>query len=103
MEALEFLKEYKRMCTEYEDCNGCPLADTGCAGCIDSSEKQLINIVDKTEQWSKEHPIITNAQKFEEVFGFHPADFKTLFNFNKSYDGKELIWWDDPYKEEKHE
>ena len=68
MEAIEFLKEYNRMCVVNKDCQGCPLKGTTCS-LYDAPEEQMINIVDKTEQWSKEHPVITNAQKFEEVFG----------------------------------
>ena len=38
----------------------------------------------------EEHPVITNAQKFEEVFGYDPTGF--LF-----YDS----WWKTPYEEKK--
>ena len=66
MEALEFLKEYNRMCEVNKDCYGCPLKGTTCSIGDELSEEQMINIVDKTEQWSKEHPTITNARKFKE-------------------------------------
>ena len=90
MEALEFLKEYNRMCVVNKDCQGCPLEMDNCAGCGDEfSEKQIINIIDKTEQWSKEHPIITNARKFEEIFGL-PAHCMI---------DQDAQWWDEPYKE----
>ena len=99
MEAIEFLKEYRRMCKSRTGCIGCPLEKTGCS-IPDSTVERLQEIIRVTEQWNKEHPVMTNAQKFEEVFGFNPADFKTLFCFNKSHDGKKLIWWDEPYKEQ---
>lgn len=110
MEAIEFLKEAQRLCEQSRHCSMvCPLYER----CIfdfkyeDESSKETWERIEKAvaiiEQWSKEHPVQTNAQKFEEVFGFHPADFKTLFCFNKSYDGKKLIWWDDPYKEPEHD
>ena len=90
MEALEFLKEYNRMCTMYKSCRKCPLEMDNCAGCGDEfSEKQIINIIDKTEQWSKEHPIITNARKFKEIFGL-PAHCMI---------DQDAQWWDEPYKE----
>lgn len=56
MEAIEFLKEYNRMCVECRDCSGCPLKGTECSIGSELSEEEMINIVDKTEQWSKEHP-----------------------------------------------
>jgi len=102
MEVIEFLKEYNRMCTMYKSCRGCPLEMDNCAFCNEMSEKQIINIIDKTEQWSKEHPLVTNAQKFKKVFGFMPADHTTLFHLNKDDFGIMAIKWDDPYKEPEH-
>ena len=94
MEAIEFLKEYNRMCTGHNDCNGCPLVGTACAGCYELSEEQMINIVYKTEQWSKEHPIITNARKFKEVFGDEAIYAISSPNVQALKD-----WLDEPYKE----
>ncbi len=94
MEALEFLKEYSRMCTMYKSCRGCPLGMDQCAGfCNEMSEKQIINMMEKTEQWSKEHPIITNARKFKEIFGL-PAHCMI---------DQDAQWWDEPYKEPEHD
>lgn len=83
MEALDFLKEAQRMCGT-KHCVECPIGRY-----INHSEDELEEIVSAVEQWSKEHPIITNAQKFEEVFGLfgHP-----LIDQNAQ-------WWDKPYKE----
>lgn len=106
MEAIEFLKEYNRMCTMYKSCRGCPLEMDNCAGFGDVfSEKQIINIIEKTEQWSKEHHIVTNAQKFKEVFGEKTIDQLALCetrtvgpNVPKLFI-KPSSWWDKPYKE----
>ena len=95
MEAIEFLKEYKRMCIVSKKCYRCPLMGTTCT--IDSglSEEQMIDIIEKTEQWSKEHHIVTNEMKFCEIFGdnavnsvlaVHQSDIKT--------------WFAQPYKEQ---
>ena len=71
--ALEFLKEGRRMCKSYPDCKGCQLENSPCGfirgivGCSDSEVRCAIEVV---EQWSKENPVMTNAKKFEEVFGF---------------------------------
>ena len=99
MEAIEFLKEYNRMCTMYKSCRRCPLEMDNCVGCGDEfSEKQIINIIEKTEQWSKEHPLVTNAQKFKEVFGGEAIYAISSPNVQALKD-----WLDEPYKEVEHE
>jgi len=96
MEALDYFKEAKRMCESYPDCNGCQLINSTCefirclGGCSDEGMRCAIKVV---EQWSKEHPIITNARKFEEVFGL-PANCMI---------DKDAQWLDEPYKEPEHE
>ena len=75
MEAIEFLKEYKRMCESMavDECSVCPMSleknkhNVACSHLLKKCPEDACKIV---EQWSKEHPIITNAKKFEEVFGF---------------------------------
>ena len=93
MEALEFLKEAKRKCssTTCEVCHNesyavlCPLSEY--------PDEKLEKLVSGIEQWSEEHPIITNAWKFEEVFGL-PGH--RLIHSNTQ-------WWDEPYKKSKDE
>ena len=102
MEALEFLREYNRMCVVNKDCHGCPLKGTTCSLGAELSETQMAIIVDKTEQWSKEHPIITNAQKFEEVFG-QKHSFSLMFGRFRDISPEPIFlesdWWNEPYKE----
>ena len=63
--------EYKgrRNCDEVE-CSKCPFS-LACKGSGTDTFKaaEYIEIV---EQWGKEHPIITNADKFKEVWGHEP-------------------------------
>lgn len=94
MEVIDFLKEAHRMCKSYADCKGCPLVNSPCGfiRCIvDHSGAEMRCVTKVVEQWSKEHPIITNAQKFEEVFGWPQSDIDSL-RYARS-------WWDEPYKE----
>lgn len=65
MDALEFLKERKRVCYLYDECNKCPF-DSKCLGIINKSDEELKKIVDITEQWSKEHPRKTRQSVFLE-------------------------------------
>lgn len=62
MNALEFLKERKRMCTSFKGCDGCPLGGTHCFLSYATYER----IVATVEQWSKEHPRKTRQSVFLE-------------------------------------
>lgn len=66
MDALEFLKERKRMCTSCEDCNGCPLRGTHCDLSHVTPDEEYKRIIDTVEQWSKEHPRKTRQSVFLE-------------------------------------
>lgn len=68
MDALEFLKERKRMCEFFEACKDCPLEEKNCdflSGCTDNEMKINISTV---EQWSKEHPRKTRQSVFLEQY-----------------------------------
>ena len=66
MDAVKFIKEKNRMCDTVANCDKCPLNDVdNCTPYSDNVEE----IVDIVEMWSKENPIITNGDKFTEVFG----------------------------------
>ena len=47
MEALEFLKERKRMCDMYPHCKECPLIGMDCVS---------VGSIDIVQKWSDEHP-----------------------------------------------
>ena len=65
MDALEFLRERRRVCYLYDECDKCPF-DSKCLGIINKSDEELKKIVDITEQWSKEHPRKTRQSVFLE-------------------------------------
>ena len=67
MDALEFLREHKRMCNSYEGCCDCPLEVSICPGCTmpDEDYKKLITVV---EHWSKEYPRKTRQSVFLEQY-----------------------------------
>lgn len=70
MDAVEFLKEYHRMCKSV-DCIKCGLYhlnnETGsnCSEYIEAHPDKAVQIV---EQWSKEHPRKTRLQDFLEKY-----------------------------------
>ena len=88
MDAVEYIKADKRLCHSYESCIGCPLANGLCDPNNDPEEHVAI-----VEAWAKEHPLITNAQKFAEVFGIE------VFGGNITNLGPN--WWHEEYKEPK--
>lgn len=68
MDALEFLKERKRMCNSYKGCSGCPCAESHCVISHITSDEDYERIIATVEQWSKEHPIKTRQSVFLEQF-----------------------------------
>lgn len=83
MDAVEFMKEWQRMC-DVTDCDDCPIKQD-CKCCMGEFYPCYIrgfeNIVNEVQQWSKEHPRKTRANDFWEK---HPnakvdCDFYTEF------------------------
>lgn len=66
MDALEFLKERKRMCIYYGHCEGCPLEEVSCALEQTDSDGDYGIVIATVEQWSKEHPRKTRQSVFLE-------------------------------------
>ena len=64
MDALEFLKERKRMCSSYKNCNGCPLRVEECRLNNLTTGEECKRIISAVEQWSKEHPCKTRQSEF---------------------------------------
>lgn len=93
-EFQKVIKERNRMCDSFDKCCSCPLNNIQGASVV--CEPWIMRNPEDTErivvQWAKEHPIVTNEKKFEEVFGFKPA---TVFSLTKS----SMEWLDTEYKE----
>lgn len=66
MDALEFLRERRRMCNSYKDCEGCPLEGDKCIISDIMSDEDCKRIIATVEQWSKEHPRKTRQSVFLE-------------------------------------
>lgn len=98
MDAVKFMKEYKRLCDEYSACVGCPLKNYG--DCIDAEPKELVKAV---EEWSIEHPFETNGMRFLDDNREHIRTYHRWENGCKPYIEVhiEADWWDGEYKEER--
>ena len=106
MDAVMFNTEARRMCKESISCSKCA-AGMGEDCALDVTLKwfdpaEAVRIV---EEWSNEHPIQTNAQKFEEVFGFKPYTDMKWAAANDEYAAElhDTVWWDMPYEAPKGE
>lgn len=64
MDAVEFLRERRRMCNYYEYCEGCPLDETECVVSNTTSSEDCERIITAVKQWSKEHPHKTRQSVF---------------------------------------
>lgn len=68
MDALEFLKERKRLCASYKSCEGCPFEKSSCVINHATSDEDNEKIIATVEQWSKEHPRKTRQSVFLKQF-----------------------------------
>lgn len=74
MDAVEFIKEYRRMCNKYiysdacgEDCSReCALYGEHCD--LSCNDMDANDVVYRVEQWSQSHPQKTMIQDFFEKF-----------------------------------
>jgi hypothetical protein len=67
MDAVEFLKQFNRMCKAYNDdgCKECPAYKYRCGEEFDGQEEDGVSII---EQWAKEHPVKTRQSEFLKMF-----------------------------------
>ena len=115
MDVLEYFKIKKRMTNKCEmDCVDCPLYSNnnkqlGCKRFEMLYPDEAIKIVEK---WEKEHPIITNADKYKEIiketFGDNLIDVcdKQVPNFKcSSFTSCDecVEFWSMEYKKKKEE
>jgi len=123
MDAVMFLKEKERLCDwtrlictfkKPVNCRKCPLGNPGfdwedCDRTMAEMPEKAVEIV---EQWSKDHPQITNRQKFKEVFGLEVStdteltkrdDRAFVVVSDEPWILKVAGWWDKPYQAPKEE
>lgn len=66
MDAVEFLRDFRRMCSSYRStCTGCELEDAQCRPTEkDFDPKKVIRIV---EEWAKARPVKTRLSEFAKL------------------------------------
>ena len=60
MDAVEYVKQRKRMCDYYANCGDCPAGNYERCACLN----EIPNLVPIVEQWAKEHPVKTRQSEF---------------------------------------
>lgn len=67
MDAVEFLRDFRRMCSSYgPTCTGCKLAGVQCIPTENNCDhKEVIRVV---EEWAKAHPVKTRLSEFKKLF-----------------------------------
>ena len=68
MDALEFLRDRRRMCDSHRHCEGCPLEEGKCVVSSGAPDEDYKRIITAVEQWSKEHPRKTRQSVFLEQY-----------------------------------
>ena len=68
MDALEFLRERRRMCDSYRHCEGCPLEGGKCIISSVPPDEDYKRIIAAVDQWSKEHQRKTRQSVFLEQY-----------------------------------
>lgn len=79
MDAVEFLKGFKRMCEAYDKdgfCKNCPAYEYNCCTNFNGQENDAVQIV---EQWAKEHPVKTRQSEFLKMFPNARIDDGVIF------------------------
>lgn len=64
MDAVEFLKELGRLCSNYLCVDNCPLIGS----CDDDNDDGYVRKVQIVEQWAKEHPVKTRQSEILKLF-----------------------------------
>ena len=86
------MMERKRMCKQIGDCSKCPISfqnnqtQSFCSTFMVESPEDAERII---MQWSAEHPLMTNREKFAEVFGFDIFERFSFYECNKEWLNKE--------------
>ena len=66
MDAVEFLRDFRRMCLSYDNCTGCEFKVAECSPTEeDCDHEKVIRVV---EEWAKEHPVKTRLSEFLKLF-----------------------------------
>lgn len=96
MDAVTYIRERARMCERY-GCEDCPLKKyPDCYNPEDAS-----GAVATVEQWSKEHPMVTNGKKMLELIGGEESQWEGGGTVNGMVQIRvSKKWWDAEYKGE---
>lgn len=83
MDAIKYMREFKRMCASYEICADCPNSEDK-EGCTNPPEKYtdeaILKLVKTVKGWSAAHPVYTRVDALKKIFPDVPTNtFGALF------------------------
>ena len=107
MDAVQYLKNETRMCSNGANCEGCHFGkardDFGLSDCTSLVRERPDIAVLIVEEWSKANPAQTNADKFKEVFGWVGIDDLVEEDEYGCINAVPSSWWREEYKAPKEE
>ena len=92
-EFQKVMEQYDRMCKRSNNCYECPITKAHSntfSNCIAFMRERRKTAEEVIMKWSKENPVVTNAMKFKEIFGY---DFQDAFGALGCSE-----WLDDEYE-----
>jgi len=99
IDALTFQNELSRMCKAFDGClEGCPAHKYCFLNLSEGDNESHRKLIEVVEQWSKENPQKTRADKFKEVFGVSKEELMTGYSCGYSQLGMPKVWWNAPYE-----
>lgn len=61
MDALKFVKDFRRLCYSHDCCVDCPCFKDSNENCnllsVNLTDKEIIKYIEIVEEWAKEHPV----------------------------------------------
>ncbi len=72
MDANKFMREYKRMCASYGNCQNCPMREDNNGQCTEVpsrlSEEFTYKVTKVVEEWSAAQSVTTRADLFKKIY-----------------------------------
>lgn len=92
MDALKFIKDFRRLCYSYDCCVDCPCFKDNNENCnllsVNLTDKEIIKYIKIVEEWDKEHPVEIDWSKVPEdtpVYVRQNKADKFMFCYFKKY------------------
>ena len=103
MDAVKFIKAYRRMCNAYDSCLGCPMEDYHCELPDIYKVSEIEHLVSQVDLWNEAHPLHTNGDKVLEQLDCIDGNNSISRGRDRVLVTFETDWWDAEWKEKEYE